>query len=288
MARSFVDASHGRALPYTPQPFQRGRLRGAAHPALVDFLRDLPPIDALPVTPDTVVYMERPNLVREVPLPASLNAPWPRLVVKRFGWRGRQHYWFSPLKRSRAMKAYATACQLLAQQLDTPLPLGVFEERRRGFVVYNVLATEAIADYVTLRQYLGALADEPARALDVEEVLELAADYTRRVHDGGVWHRDMVLSNFLLTGEPGSRRLYLIDLNRAFRLPGMPMWLRALDIARMDWQEWRERFIALYCADRYPVGLMQAMVDGCRCWRWLKRWTKPWRRWLQRAVGMAS
>ena len=293
MARSFVDASHGRALPYTPQAFQRGRLRGAAHPALADFLRDLPPIDALPVTPDTVVYMERPNLVRDLPLPASLDAPWPRLVVKRFGWRGRQHYLFSPFKRSRAMKAYATACQLLSQQLDTPLPLGVFEERRRGFVTYNVLATEAIADYVTLRQYRESLADRPEAmsreaALDVEAVLRLAADYTRRLHDSGVWHRDMVLSNFLMTGAPGQRRLYLIDLNRAYHLPAMPMWLRALDIARMDWKVWRERFMALYCADRYRVGLMRAMVRGYRSWRWLKQWTKPFRRWLQRAVGLAS
>jgi hypothetical protein len=284
MARSFMNDSRPQDLPYIPQPFQRGRLYGTAHPALVDFLRDLPHIDSLPVTPDTVVYMQRPNLVREVALPASLRVPWSHLVVKRFGWRGQQHYIFSPLKRSRALKAYATACYLLSHQLDTPLPLGVFEERHRGFVTYNVLATEAIAGYVTLRQYRESLPDGPA---GMEEVLPLAADYTRRVHDCGIWHRDMVLSNFLLTGLPGQRRLYMIDLNRAYRLPGVPMLLRAFDIARMDWQAWHMSFVALYCTDRYPVTLMQAIVRGYGYWRRLRQWTRPLRRWLQRAVRLA-
>lgn len=291
MARSFIDIDDDqqRALPYVPQPFRRGRLCGAAHPALVDFLRDLPCIDALPVAPDTVVYMQRPNFVREVALPASLGVPWSHLVVKRFGWRGRQHYALSPLKRSRAIKAYATACYLLSQQLDTPLPLGVFEERHRGFVKYNVLATEAIADYVTLRQYREAL-PEDARvgSKEVHEVLQLAADYARRVHDCGIWHRDMVLSNFLMTGQPGQRRLYLIDLNRTYRLPKVPMLLRAFDIARMDWRAWRMQFMVLYCADRYPVALMQTIVEGYGYWRWLRQWTRPVRRWLKRMVGIAS
>ncbi len=294
MARSFIDrAGHGEhALPYVPQPFQRGRLCGAAHPALVAFLRDLPCIDDLPVMPDTVVYMQRPNLVREVALPASLEISWSRLVVKRFGWRGRQHYALSPLKRSRAMKAYATACHLLSHQLDTPLPLGVVEERHRGFVKYNVLATEAIADYVTLREYreslpCGAQGMPEKRSLEIHDVLQLAADYTRRVHDCGIWHRDMVLSNFLMTGQPGKRRLYLIDLNRAYRLSRVPMLLRALDIARMDWQSWHMQFVTLYCADRYPIALMQAIVEGYGYWRWFRQWTRPVRRWLKRAVGIA-
>ncbi len=284
MARSTVNRRCDDALPYTPKPFQNGRLQGIAHSDLVDFLRDLPRIDALPVTPETVVYMQRPNLVREVLLPASLGVPWPRLVVKRFGWRGQQHYVFSPLKRSRAMKAYLTACYLLSHQLDTPVPLGVFEERHWGFVQYNVLATEAIADYVTLRQYRETLPDGPQ---GMDEVLPLAADYTRRLHDCGLWHRDLVLCNFLLVGLPGGRRLYLIDLNRAYRLPAVPMVLRALDIARMDWEAWHMRFVALYCADQYPVGLMQAIVQVYRRWRMLRQWTRPLRHCLKRALRIA-
>ena len=99
------------------------------------------------------------------------------------------------------MKAYRTACHLLAHRLATPLPLAVFEERHWGFVQYNVYATEAITDYITLRQYRRTL---PDGVQGLPDVLQLAADYTRRMHDSGLWHRDMVLSNFLLAGRPGT------------------------------------------------------------------------------------
>lgn len=255
-------------LPYTPQSFQRGRLHGVGHPQLVAFFRDLPRIEQLPTEADTTIYMQRPNLVREVQLPAELGVPWPRMVVKRFGWRGGQHYLFSPLKRSRAMKAYHTACHLLAHRLGTPLPLAVCEERRWGFVQYNVYATEAITDSLTLRQYRRMLADGSQGAL---EVLRLTAEYARNMHDSGLWHRDMVLSNFLLTGPPGDRRLYLVDLNRAYRVPYMPMVLRAIDVARMDWQEWHPQFVAFYCADRFTVERMLRIVWLYRRWRTLRR-----------------
>ncbi len=272
------------SLPYTPQPFRRGRLHGEGHPQLVGFFRNLPPIEQLPAEPDIAIYMRRPNLVREVRLPAEVEVPWSHLVVKRFGWRGGQHYVFSPLKRSRAMKAYRTACHLLAHRLDTPLPLGVFEERRWGFVQYNVYATEAITGYLTLRQYRRTL---PEGRRDVPEVLRLTADYTRTMHDSGLWHRDMVLSNFLLAGPSGERRLYLVDLNRAFHLPYVPALLRAVDIARMDWQEWHGQFVALYCADRFAVTRMLRIVRFYRCWRtWRRRvldMIKPLRRRLWRS-----
>ena len=256
------------ALPYTPQPFQCGRLHGVAHPRLIEFFQALPRIGQLPVEPDTTVYLQRPNLVRDIALPAEIAVPWPRLVAKQFGWRGGQHYFFSPLKRSRALKAYRTACYLLAHQLKTPLPLGVFEERRWGFVQYNVYATEAITDYLTLRQYRHTLPDGPQ---GMPEVMRLAADYTRHMHDSGLWHRDMVLSNFLLAGPPGKRTLYLIDLNRAYRLPYLPMLVRAVEIARMDWQEWYPQFVAFYCADRFNVQRMLRIVALYRRWRTVRR-----------------
>jgi tRNA A-37 threonylcarbamoyl transferase component Bud32 len=243
-------------------------LHGVGHPQLVSFFQALPRIDHLPEVAEGTVYMQRPNLVRELSLPAGLQVPWSRLVVKRFGWRGLQHYLFSPLKRSRAMKAYRTACHLLTHRLATPLPLAVFEERRWGFVQYNVYATEAITDYITLRQYRRTL---PDGAEGLPDVLQLAADYTRRMHDSGLWHRDMVLSNFLLAGRPGHRRLYLVDLNRAYRLPYVPAWLRAIDIARMDWEAWHPQFVERYCGDRYATRRMLRLVRLYRRWRTLRR-----------------
>ena len=269
-------------LPYKPQPFRRGRLSGVGHPQLVHFFLELPRIDHLPAAVQGTIYMQRPNLVRELSLPATIKVPWSTLVVKRFGWRGPQHYLFSPLKRSRAMKAYRTACHLLAHRLLTPLPLAVYEERQWGFVQYNVYATEAITNYITLRQYRQML---PDGVQELTDVLRLAAHYTRRMHDSGLWHRDMVLSNFLLAGSPGHRKLYLVDLNRAYRLPYIPAWLRAIDIARMDWEAWHPQFVAQYCGNHYATHRMLRLVRLYRRWRALRRYVldviKPLRRRLR-------
>jgi len=256
-------------LPYTPQRFRCGPRYGEGHPQLVAFFCHLPRIDHLPRDAHARIYRERPNLVRELYVSPELRVPWACLVVKCFGWRGRQHYLSSPLKRARAMKAYHTACHLLAHGLPTPLPLGVFAERRWGFLQYNVYVTEALRDAVTLSYYRTTLREGDA---GLDEVLRLVATYTRGMHDSGLWHRDMVSSNFLLTGTPGNQQLYLVDLNRARRLPYMPVWLRAIDLARMDWRDAQPRFCALYCGERFSPTYVLRLIRIYRTWRTGRRW----------------
>jgi tRNA A-37 threonylcarbamoyl transferase component Bud32 len=234
----------------------------------VAFLQSLPARQHLPDAAELTVYREHPNLVCEMRLPPDAGLPWPRLVIKRFGWRGIQHYLTSPFKRSRAMKAYRTACHLLAYGLRTPLPLGVCEERQCGFVQYNVYVTVAITDVVTLQQYAARLPDGPD---GMAEVLHLVAAYTRRMHDSGLWHRDLVASNVLLTGPVGNRQVYLVDLNRARRLPYMPLVLRAIDLARLGWREWLPEFCALYSVGRFSATCLLWIICLYSRWRTL-RW----------------
>jgi tRNA A-37 threonylcarbamoyl transferase component Bud32 len=207
-----------------------------------------------------------------------MGLPWTCVVVKRFGWRGVQHYLSSPLKRSRAMKAYRTACHLLAHGLCTPMPLGVLEERRWGFVQYNVYVTAALTDVITLQEYCATLPDGLA---GLEEVVRLVATYLRRMHDSGLWHRDMVTSNLLLSGAPGNRQVSLVDLNRARRLPYMPMILRAVDLARMGWWEQLPQLCALYSAGRFSATRLLWLVHlygYWRTWRWhMRQALKPLR-----------
>jgi len=253
-------------------------VRGFGHPQLVPFFQAILRREPLPDGPDLHVYRERPNIVREVRLPPGVGLPWTCVVVKRFGWRGVQHYLSSPFKRSRAMKAYRTACHLLAHGLCTPIPLGVFEERRWGFVQYNVYVTAALTDVITLQEYCATLPDGPA---GLEEVVRLVAAYLRRMHDSGLWHRDMVTSNLLLTGTPDNRQVSLVDLNRARRIPYMPMVLRAMDLARMGWWERLPQLCALYSVGRFSATRLLWLVylyGHWRTWRWhMRRALKPLR-----------
>jgi hypothetical protein len=213
------------------------------------------------------VYKQKPNFIYAIARPPDLDTPCSHVTVKRFGWRGKQHYLLSPLKGSKALKSYRTACYLLAQGLSTPVPLGACVTRRWGFVQSNLYVTEDISNYITLREYCATMPDGPQ---GIDEIMRLVAVYTRRMHDSGLWHRDLFLANFLMTGKTGKRRLYLIDLNRTRRLPYLPVWLRALDIARMEWRTWQPQFLSLYCEGRFAAHRLLWIMGLYRRWRDLR------------------
>jgi hypothetical protein len=179
------------------------------------------------------------------------------------------------------MKAYRTACHLLAHGLATPLPLGVYEARRWGFVQYNVYVTAALPEAITLQEYYARL---PDGAIGLAEVLQLVATYIRRMHDSGLWHRDLVTSNLLLSGPVGQRQIALVDLNRARRVPYMPLVLRAIDLARMGWQAQLPQLCALYSDGHLSATRLlwlMRLYGRWRTWRWhIRRVLKPLRAWL--------
>ena len=92
--------------------------------------------------------------------------------------------------------------------------------------------------------------------------MHLVAAYLRRMHDSGLWHRDMVTSNLLLTGVPGNRQVSLVDLNRAWRIPYMPMVLRAMDLARMGWWERLPQFVPSIASDGFQP---RVCCGWCTC-----------------------
>jgi len=232
--------------------------------------------------PDTKVLKKRPNLILETKMRTRQDFPWPRQVVKRFQWRGLQRF-FSPVKTSKAVRSYQTACHLIKHGLSTPMPLGAVEFRKSGFIINNAYITEAVNDYIDLKTYRSSLPDGRE---GMTRVLEDLATYILKMHDSGLWHRDLNLSNFLLTGKPGGHRLYLIDLNRARVKPGLSSRDRAKDLARLDLNEWQKIFFSYYCANRFNPQEMLRTANiarsGRRAWRKMIVWTNP----LRRKLGM--
>ena len=140
-------------------------------------------------------------------------------------------------------------------------------------------ATAALSEVITLQQYCETMPDGPA---GLEEVMQHVAAYARRMHDSGLWHRDLVSSNVLLTGTAAQRQVYVVDLNRARRVPYMPAILRAMDLARLGWREHLPRFCALYSAEGFSatwlLWLMQ-LYGYWRAWRWhMRRVLRPVRK----------
>ncbi len=266
------------SIPYCPEYIKRDNFVCVGHPGLVEVLGGIFAKPGLSHGDNVVIYKDRPNLILETDLLPDKVFPWPRQVIKHFRWRGFQRL-FSPIKESKAMKSYRAACHLIEHGLATPMPLGAAEIRKFGFVINNAYVTEVVNEYTDLKNYRNSL---PDGRNGMEIVLQQLAAYILKMHDSGLWHRDLNLSNFLITGKPGQQQLCLVDLNRARICRDLSMFKRAMDLARLDLNEWQATFFRYYCAERFRPGKMLAITNLVRArrrmWRKLITWTNPLRR----------
>lgn len=243
-----IDPDLFSALPYQPEIFREKNLYGLGHPRLIPVLKRLAKDKDLDLPGKSQVIKEYPNLIAQTSLLTGNDFPWPGQVFKQFKWRGIQNYLASPLKKSKAVKSYLAACHLLQHGLSTPMPLGAVEARRWGFVQENLYITEEVEDTINLLQFLKKT---PHGEEDAREVVKQLAKYILRMHDSGLWHRDLNITNFLLQGTPNNWRLYLLDLNRAMKMPQIPFRLRAHELSRLKLKKWPMVFFDYYCADRF-------------------------------------
>ncbi len=187
-------------------------------------------------------YMTAPNLVAEVALKSG-----DRLIVKSFGWRSKLHFLLSPFRTSKAMRSFKVAMRLLEYGIGTPEPLCVIVRRFFGFVIKNIYITKSIDNYITVREYLQ---DQPEGYRRAHEILPWIAKYVKKIHDAGIWHRDLHLTNFLMKRDPDDKPVfYIVDLNRARLFRKLPYILRIFDVGKMDFHEFRADFINLYLED---------------------------------------
>jgi tRNA A-37 threonylcarbamoyl transferase component Bud32 len=102
---------------------------------------------------------------------------------------------------SKAKKEWFIALQLQKRNLNIPKPLGWLEKVHRGFVQESYYLSEAIGSGVSLIEDSTKLGD---RFL----ILELAKAI-KKIHQGGLFHKDLHAGNFLWDGQS----LFLTDLH---------------------------------------------------------------------------
>ncbi|MFN2343614.1 MAG: lipopolysaccharide kinase InaA family protein [Desulfonatronovibrio sp.] len=254
-------------LPYHLEYSQKNGCSWIGHPEIINSLKEFIST-AKPFESHSLVLKDRPNLILETRLIEGGNFPWTVQVLKNFKWRGIQALIFSPLKKSKAMKSFSAACHLIEHGLKTPLPLAAYEFRRFGFIRKNIFVTEKISESSVLKKFIKLNRSNPDQT---KEILKTLAEFALKMHDSGLWHRDMNLSNFLITGSSGNYKLYIIDLNRARIKDKLFIWNRALDLARLDLYDWQETFFKYYCKDRFDPQLMLKIANSARTRRSLWR-----------------
>lgn len=185
---------------------------------------------------------------------------------------------------TRAERAVRIARHLAVHGIDTPEPLGI-----EVTPTDSVLVVRKVAGAVQIRAFF-LRRDDPAREpppvhASFEEVVTALGRFARRLHDAGVFFRDLSDGNVLVTEGEGGPRLWLVDLDRArIRKRPLRMLNRLRDLSRpgLGRAEDRQLLLRAYWApdDVPPLASIvhAALKRRLDAWNRLKRVLRPWRR----------
>lgn len=133
--------------------------------------------------------------------------------------------WF---RKSKARRSFEYADRLLAQGVETALPVAYMEERKGGFFNIGYFVSEFLP-YPVLPK---------AKELEQEEreVLERQfIEFTAHLHDIKIIHKDYNPNNVFYHKEDGRYRFALVDINRMdFGKDSLTLWMQAVNQLGMN------------------------------------------------------
>jgi tRNA A-37 threonylcarbamoyl transferase component Bud32 len=125
------------------------------------------------------------------------------------------------LFRSKARKEWFIAGQLRKKNLNIPNPLGWMEKTRLGFVKESYYLSEAMGNGTSF-------IEDPVKKMEDSSLDELA-ETVRRIHDSGLFHKDLHAGNFLWDGAS----FFLTDLHRAKIVRSVSFKQRLLNLSQL-------------------------------------------------------
>ncbi len=151
-----------------------------------------------------------------------------RVVVKQFKNQGWRRVIERRLRGSKAERSWRGAAAITAAGIPTPEPLVLVESEAPDGPSFFV--TRLVEPAHEVRHFFRRLQGDPsAGAFPVVEPVEFFTElgrFVRRLHDAGIWHRDLSMGNVLAgSDDPGDLDFFLLDCNRA-------RWGRRMGVVR--------------------------------------------------------
>jgi len=160
------------------------------------------------------------------------------VVVKQFTNHGLVAQTRRRSSGSKATKSWNIARELQRHGLPTPEPIMVIESTEDDGPSYFVSA--ALEGFFEMRYYFRALLAnrELTEFPDVDSIqlFEALGRAIGRMHEAGIWHRDMTIGNLLVRYERGPAAfptIYVVDLNRARSVGELSPIQRVRDLCRL-------------------------------------------------------
>jgi tRNA A-37 threonylcarbamoyl transferase component Bud32 len=226
---------------------------------------------------------------------AELQAPSGPVpvVVKQFRNQGARARLSRSLKGSKATRSWKAAQAVVDAGVPTPTPLVLIESETPDGPSFFV--SEKIPNFVEARYFFRALLEGRQRdafpQVEADILIGSVGQMLRRLHDAGIWHRDVSVGNLLIV--PGSTPssppvVYLIDLNRAQLDRPLTVSRRTRDLCRLRIfdSHLREVLLRSYWGKEdadssFKRGLYRIYFHGFLTKNWLKDAVRSPFRWLK-------
>lgn len=138
------------------------------------------------------------------------------------------------VRGSRVKRWLGGAAMLEAAGFNRPAPLCAFELRRVGAVIECYLACEFLSEASVLSR--AVFGREPTTFLRRRALLKAVAREVRRLHDAGLYTRDLQETNLMIEDSAnGAPRIWFVDLEDFRRVSGQVSWhLRLTNLVHLD------------------------------------------------------
>ncbi|HTW89824.1 MAG TPA: lipopolysaccharide kinase InaA family protein [Candidatus Binataceae bacterium] len=159
-----------------------------------------------------------------------------RVFVKRIETRSPLRGLAERIRGSRARRAIRGAAMLAAANVAHPAPLAALEVRSRsGAVRVSYLVSEALENALTLSIFAlgrhGELRRDLRRRIEITRAVAAAV---RRMHDAGLYTRDLQETNLMLEADGAGFRVYFIDLEDFAHPRRVALRRRLLNLVHLD------------------------------------------------------
>lgn len=203
------------------------------------------------------------NYIYETELATEGGQRLPVVVkqTRNHGWRRRLD---RKLRGSKATRSWRVSRTLVEAGFHTPTPVLLAESTEPEGNSYFVAGLLEPAYEVRhfFRRLMGSPHAGDFPAVEPEEMLRRLGRLARRLHDAGIWYRDLSMGNVLVAPTDGGELdLYLIDFNRARTGCRLGIWRRSRDICRFPIveREHQDVFLAAYWGEA-PASLSPRRV----------------------------
>jgi len=138
------------------------------------------------------------------------------LYIKRYNYQNIFYALKNLFRTSRGKRVWKVANGFVLRTIPIPLPIAFLEQRKGGVLTKSFFITQKIDQSIPLiTLFQKGLSNAPTETAKIKnELLQQVARILRRMHEQGIWHRDLKASNLLVQKKAGQKeKLYLLDLD---------------------------------------------------------------------------